>query len=213
MHTVNNEFIYSLFQDHYYSRQFTVYSDTEIRVYEAVQCLRKSYLTRRKKFMMSPNKIVIVDFGNIVHNALENQLLKHGYSIEKEKRYTFKDMELIGHPDALHDTYSLELKTCSKLPHQALIHHVLQDNAYNFIADKEIGYIAYIQKTIGFVKTFPIKRDKNYFLHILLRAYRLSYCLRHNIVPEPEPSWLCQYCEYIGICPNPQKYTSRAGGL
>jgi hypothetical protein len=117
------------------------------------------------------------------------------------------------HVDALHVDHTLEIKTISSMPTEILSQHFLQSNTYVNVHKKSIGYVAYIHKPSGIIKVFSHAPETRPFNYVCLRALRLAYHLRQNMTPPPEPSWLCQFCEYVKKCPNPQRKFSRKGGM
>jgi len=213
VHTVDANFLYSLFSKVYYEQELPNYDWNEAGTTESVQCLRKSFYQRKLARKLYEPKTVILSFGRIVHIALQEQLKQHGYNVEVEKPIPIQNITLYTHTDALHDTHTLELKTITSMPSQILLHHFHQANAYTVAHKKPIGYVAYIHKPSGIIKVFPYKPIIESFNYVCARAVRLSYSLRHNIVPDPEPSWLCRYCEYIDLCPTPKKTTPQKGGI
>jgi len=201
--TIDANFIYELFSDIYYTRKFPVYTDQECSVTEAVQCLLKSFLFRKSKRILLNPKIVILSFGDLVHEAIRKPLEKHHFICEFENSIPITKYTLYSHSDAVGDLYGLELKTITRMPHEILTHHFLQTNTYHYI-NKELPYhVVYIHKPSGTVKVFPLQPHRESFDYITRRAVRLCYCLERNLMPKPEPSWLCQYCEYVDVCPNP----------
>lgn len=210
---VNPQFLYDVFSDVYYEHEYPTYTDYQVSTTESVQCLLKSFLNRKYHRRLLDQKIVILSFGKIIHLAVQKSLLHYGYQAEVEKPYPISDIELFTHADALHQTHGLELKTISTMPNEVLSHHYLQSNTYMTVHQKPEWYIGYIHKPSGIIKTFPIQQSNTAFQYVVLRAIRLSNCLRRNTLPNAEPDWLCQYCEYIDICPNPKRYVSKTGGL
>jgi CRISPR/Cas system-associated exonuclease Cas4 (RecB family) len=209
---VTDQFLYSLFSNVYYEHTQPQYGSNECGTTEAVQCLLKSFYQRKVNRHLLEPKIVILSFGRIVHLALQDKLFKHGYHVEVEKPVVYDKFTLYTHTDALHDTHILEIKTCSSIPHQILQHHFLQANTYAVAHNKPVGYVAYIHKPSGIIKTLWFQPQTQAYQYVLLRAYRLTACLKTNTCPEPEPSWLCRYCEYVDLCPNPQRSFGRKGG-
>lgn len=207
--SVTDKNIYQMFAEVYYKRQFKVYQQNEIHVTEATQCLLKSFFQRKLQRALLEPKVVVLSFGNLIHEALHEPLERRGYKTEQEGKYPLGNIALYGHTDALASDHTLEFKTISRMPHSPLSHHILQDNAYNFIFDRPIGYIPYIHKPSGLVVVFPIEKREDQFKYVCLRAIRLSAMLRSNTMPPSEPSWLCQYCEYILECPSPLKTTRK----
>jgi CRISPR/Cas system-associated exonuclease Cas4 (RecB family) len=210
---VNDQFLYSLFSDLYYEQEYPQYDWNQITTTEAVQCLLKSFYQRKLAYKLYEPKTVILGFGRIVHIALQKQLQQHGYETEVEKPYQIENIQLMTHTDALHTNHTLELKTISSMPTEILSQHYLQSNTYINVHKKPIGYVAYIHKPSGIIKVFNHKPETRPFEYVCLRALRLSHNLRHSITPVPEPSWLCQYCEYVKHCPNPQKTFGKKGAF
>jgi CRISPR/Cas system-associated exonuclease Cas4 (RecB family) len=197
--------VYEMFAEIYYGRIYVPLSNEEIHVTEATQCLLKSFYQRKLQRVLLEPKMVVLSFGDLVHKALQEPLKRRDYSVEVEGRHTVNGVTLIGHTDALHSDHLLEIKTISRIPHDSLQHHRLQCNSYNFMFNKDIGSIIYIHKPSGTIRIFDVPKDEESFQYVCLRAYRLSACLKNNVQPKPEPSWLCSYCEYIDICPSPLK--------
>lgn len=210
---VNDQFLYSLFSQVYYEYEYPKYDWNQVSTTESVQCLLKSFFQRKLAYKLLEPKTVILSFGRIVHLALQKPLEQHGYEVEAEKPYPIENMELMTHTDALHPTHTLELKTISSMPTTILSHHFLQSNTYVNVHKKPVGYVGYIHKPSGICKVFPHKPEIRPFNYVCLRALRLALHLRQNMTPVPEPSWLCQYCEYVKLCPNPQRKFGRKGGM
>ena len=206
MMSVTQKDMYEMFAEIYYKRVFRPYTDTEIHVTEATQCLLKSFYQRKLQRALLEPKVVVLSFGTLVHEALHEPLERRGYKCELEGKYEIGDVTLYGHGDAVANDHGLELKTITRMPTDVLSHHKLQANAYSFIFDKPEWYVAYIHKPSGLCKVFNVPRDENMFKYVVMRAVRLSTLLRKNQTPEPEPSWLCAYCEYIDICPRAYKH-------
>jgi len=198
---IDEQFMYELFGELYYSRALREYNDDEISTTESIQCLLKTFFQRKMPRKLFQPKIVVLSFGDIVHTALREPLIRRGYNVEKEGKWDLHNGTLYVHSDAVYTDHTLETKTVSRMPHNPLIHHFLQDNTYNFVLDKPIGYLAYLHKPSGFIKVFPCERSERSFEYVTLRAVRGIHHFTTNTMPKPEPSWLCKYCEYVDLCP------------
>lgn len=209
----DSQLLYRMFADVFYPTEYLTTNPNEVHVTEATQCLLKSFLQRIKGRKLLDAKVVILSFGRITHKALQEQLIKHGYTVEVEKRYEFNNTTLLSHVDALAEDHILEIKTISRIPKEPLPHHYLQANAYSFIYDKPISYIAYIHKPSGICTILPCPKDLTRFEYVCYRAVRLAYYTRTNTMPTPDPSWLCRYCEYTDLCPKTQQTHSNKGGF
>ena len=201
---VTEKDIYKFFSEIYYKHEPREYKDDEVHVTEAIQCLLKSFYQRKLKRELYDSKIVVLSFGTLIHEALQDVLKKRGYALEVEGRKKLDGVILYAHADALHDDHILEFKTITRFPSEPLNHHKLQLNAYLHIFNKPIGYLVYVHKPSGTVKVYNVTPNETSFKYICLRASRLVAHLKSNKMPEPEPSWLCDYCEYVDVCPNPK---------
>jgi hypothetical protein len=210
---IDEHFIYSLFADYYYERELKEYGWDDIPTHETVQCLLKSFYERKIGRRLLAPKIVMLSFGNLTHDALQEQLVKLNYQVEPEALYQIQNITFHNHTDAVHETHTLEIKTCSALPHEILPHHFLQANAGLIMNKRDIGYVAYIHKSSGICRVFHHSPIIDSFNYLLLRAVRLSVHLRQNITPQPEPSWLCRFCEYLVECPTHGKAWHDRGGF
>jgi len=202
---VTADFVYQLFSDIYYTKEFPVYTDRECSTTEAIQCLLKSFFTRKVTRRMADSKIVILSFGDLVHMALREPLQKRKYDTEVENATNLGRYMLWSHMDTGNKVHGMEFKTISRRPHQILTHHFLQGNTYYHVNKLESFDVVYIHKPSGLVFPFPLQPHKDSYDFVTRRATRLCWCLEHNVMPEAEPSWLCQYCEYVDLCPTPQR--------
>jgi CRISPR/Cas system-associated exonuclease Cas4 (RecB family) len=201
MSEVNEAMMYECVSEIYYSRVFREYTDTQVSVFETCQCLLKSFYQRELHWKLQDNKLVILSFGNLVHEALREPLERRGFKHELEGVIPVNGVELFAHGDAVRDDCGIDHKTCSTLPHEPLSHHYAQCNAYMHVFNKPKWYLNYVHKPSGMIKVFPLIPNEDAFKVNCLRAVRLSHCLRTKTMPQPEVDWLCRYCEYKPICP------------
>ena len=201
--SVTERTIYEMFSEVYYKRAFRAYTNDECSVTESIQCLLKSFFQRKLRRALHEPKIVILSFGSIVHEALREPLIRRKYEVEKEISVAIRDVLMYAHGDAVHTDHGLEFKTITARPTRVLSHHYLQANSYTYMFQKPLWYVDYIHKPSGYNKVFSVIPNEEAFRYVTLRAYRLCTCLRSNTMPPPEPSWLCTYCEYRDLCPNP----------
>jgi CRISPR/Cas system-associated exonuclease Cas4 (RecB family) len=207
------QFFYNLFSKIYYQRELPNYDNNEVSTTQAIQCLLKSFYERKLGRKLLEPKVVILSFGTIVHSALQDVLRKEGYETEVEKGFDIPNGTLFTHTDALHPEHSLEIKTITGMPHEILSQHYLQSNTYTSVHRRPIGYVGYIHKPSGICKVFSHQQDQRQFEYVLMRSVRLITHLKTNSTPVPEPSWLCQYCEYTDLCPAPKPAKRARGGL
>lgn len=201
--SVTSKLMYEMFGEVYYKEAFRAYTKDECSTTEAIQCLLKSFYQRNIRRALLEPKIVILSFGKLVHGALREPLLRRNYKVEVEGTYPIRDTTLYAHGDAVATRHGLEFKTITARPTRVLSHHYLQVNSYLHVFDKPVWYVDYIHKPTGFNRVFPVTPNEEAFRYVCLRALRLCTCLRTNTMPKPEPSWLCSYCEYRDVCPNP----------
>jgi CRISPR/Cas system-associated exonuclease Cas4 (RecB family) len=211
--TIDSSFLYRTFSHIYYTQQLPEYDNNECSTTQSVQCLLKSFNERKFGRKLLDSKITLLTFGRIIHLALQDDLKKEGFDIEVEKQQDLPNGILWTHTDAIKDKASMEIKTISSMPTDILSHHYLQSNTYVNVNKLEIGYVPYIHKPSGIIKVFSHKPDQRQYIYVCSRATRLIHHLRTNVRPEPEPSWLCQYCEYTDICPAPKPLKRAKGGF
>jgi CRISPR/Cas system-associated exonuclease Cas4 (RecB family) len=210
---INPQFFYNLFSNIHYEQERPVYDNDECSVTQAVQCLLKSFYERKFNRKLLEPKVVILSFGRIIHLALQEQLQTLGYQTEAEAYVEIPQGKMWAHCDALGQNHMLEIKTISRIPNEILSHHYLQSISYTSIFKIPHGYVGYIHKPSGIIKVFPHEQDPRQYAYVLMRSARLITCLKRNTTPEPEPSWLCQYCEYPDLCPSQQKLRRGKGGM
>ena len=201
---VTSDMVYEAFR-RFLARQLRFYGDgSVIHVGEACGCLRKAYYTRRGGSAdlshIAPSKRVIMGLGLSTHLVFEEILKEMGYESEQEVVREFDGFKLAGTPDAVSDDHVVEIKTCNRLPDEAYPHHAMQLNAYLGLLGKSLGYIVYICKRDGNVRVFQIGYDERMFQDLLSRAARLHRHLREDSPPPPEPSFICNYCEWKWQC-------------
>lgn len=210
---MNEQFVYDLFSKAYYRKGFRRYNDDECSVTQTTTCLLKAFYDRKMRREFADRKKVILMWGTLLHRTIQKELVDEHFRIENETSMRFRDITLYGHSDAVNDISIFELKGVSRLPYEPLHHHALQTNAYLFLEDKKQAYIAYVHKSSGTVKLFTLIPNTEIFEYTKLRALRLCTHLQRNVIPQPEPSWECRYCEYTDICPTQGKGVSRSAGF
>jgi len=203
---MNEDYIYYLFNETYKKHYYPVDDVDVIHVYEAVQCLLKSYYTRKHKRNLYNEKVVVLTIGEAIHKILQETMNGWGWETEKEVYYDAGRFRLVGHIDAFYNSTVVELKSVSVLPKQPLLEHRLQTNAYIKMSNATVGYIAYINKRNGKVRVFPVGFNLQDWVAVLNRAEFLHDCLRNGKKPPiGEFGWLCKYCEYVDVCKPPVK--------
>jgi len=210
---MNAEYIYQLFSKAYYRKGFRAYNDDECSVTQTTTCMLKAFYDRKMRREFADNKKVILMWGTLLHRAVQHELQEDGFGIEDEASMRFSNVTLYGHVDAIDDTSILELKGVSRLPQEVLSHHRLQTVGYAYLFDRDDNTVAYVHKPSGTVKTFKVLRDDRLFDYLKLRAVRLCTHLQRNVMPQPEPSWECRFCEYPDICPTRGTAISRRAGF
>jgi len=170
-----------------------------IYVTELTQCLLKSWYNRAMGVPPSDEKIVVLLLGDDVHYLINSQFpLGEGEkSFEKE----YNGVRIRGRVDRIVGSTILEFKTTSRIPTEPLSHHVDQMQLYFWLTDTEKGFLVYVAKTNGKVRVFEVFRDDEKIKELLEKAVKLSESLKKGEPPEPENSWLCDYCEYKSQCP------------
>ena len=197
--------VYAAFRNMLLKHLRIVDKDT-VHVGEVVQCLRKSWFNRKYGDLKNLNhlsnaKCVILGLGFASHFVLEEALRELGYVVEKPVTVEFPNgLKLIGTPDGFNSQVVLEIKTVNSIPSKPYEHHVLQLNAYLNMLNMDLGLIIYISKRDGRIKIFEVRRDTRKYLQVIERARLLHKYLKENIPPDPEPSRLCDFCEWKLWC-------------
>ena len=200
---MRSEDIYEAFRKFLVSRLRVVDDDT-VHVGEVCGCLRKSWFTRkygsRDLSHIARSKRVVLGLGLSTHLVLEKVLEELGYSTEKQVVIELNGFKLAGTPDAVGDSHVVEIKTTNRIPDEPFPNHVMQLNAYLGLLGKSTGYIVYICKRDGQVKVFHHSFNEVMFREVLKRAAKLNQHIKEDTVPEAEPSYLCNYCEWRWKC-------------
>lgn len=170
-----------------------------IYVTELTQCLRKSWYARAMGIPPADEKIVVLLLGDDVHYLINSQFpLGEGEkSFEKE----YNGVRVRGRVDRIVGSTILEFKTISRLPQEPLPHHVEQMQLYFWLSDSSKGFLVYVAKTNGGIRVFEVERDEETIKMLLEKAVMLSDSLKKGEPPDPEKSWLCDYCEFRAQCP------------
>ena len=202
---MRSEEIYEAFRKFLASRLRIVGDDT-VHVGEVCGCPRKAYFTRKygSKDLshIAPSKRVVLGLGLSTHLVLEKVLEELGYTTEHQVIIELDGFKLAGTPDAVSNSHVVEIKTVNRVPDEPFPNHVMQLNAYLGLLRKSTGYIVYICRRDGQVKVFPHSFSEVMFREVLKRAAKLYRHIREDTVPEAEPSYLCNYCEWKWKCLN-----------
>ncbi len=207
-HHVSEGLIYQLFRQ-MLKEELRISKPDEIHVSEVVGCLRKAYYYRKYGdplylSHLADTKCVILGLGIAMHRGLQMQFIRLGYRVEVPVGVTIESEDgaftLVGTPDVVGRDHIIELKTVNKIPERPYDHHVMQLNAYLWMTNRETGYIVYVCKKDGSVKVHMILRREKLWRKTIERAKLLYHCLKHDIVPPPEYSHLCKYCEFAFRC-------------
>ncbi len=200
---VSAEVIYEAFRKFLASRLRVVDDDT-VHVGEVVGCLRKAFYSRRYGDRdlrhLTPSKRVVLSLGMSAHLVLEEVLREAGYRTEEQVIKEFNGFKLAGTPDAVNGEHVLEIKTVSKIPDEPYPHHVMQLNTYLGMLGYSTGYIIYINRRDGQVSVVPHNFNEVMYREVVRRAEALHKHLKDGTLPEAEPSYLCNYCEWRWRC-------------
>jgi len=197
------EALYRAYED---TNRFSNLPPNEVHVTEITYCLRKAYYARMSQSKPPIDKVTILQLGRALHELIQKYVRNHEIHSELEVTYPFREITLHGTIDLLIDGTIIELKTVSKKPQNIYPHHYAQVNAYyHMLRDagydvSEPVYVVYINKRTGEVKIFSAIPAQNDFMVTLMRAYQLYNCLLQRRLPAPEPSHLCEYCEFRMEC-------------
>jgi len=169
-----------------------------IYVTDVTQCLLKSWYQRTFGEPPSDEKVVILVLGDDVHYILNESFPIGEGEMSAEKEY--KGVRIRGRADRVLSSSIVEFKTVNMVPKEPYNHHVRQVQLYLWLFDKPYAFIVYVSKKDGKVKAFKVERSDEAINELLERAATLSRHLREGTRPEPEPNWMCKYCEYAAFC-------------
>jgi len=217
---VNENLIYEAFRK-FLTKSLRPLDEETVHVGEVVQCLRKSFYTRRfgskELTHLEKTKFIILGLGLSTHLVLEEVLKELGCATEFTQIGTIvtKDYQIriAGTPDAFNDKFVIEIKTVNKIPEKPYKHHLMQLNAYLWLTHRRIGYIVYIEKKTGRVKVFEHTFNDELHDEFIRRAIKYYEAIKYNITPEREESFLCNYCEWKFMCYESKAKESRRKGL
>ncbi len=172
---------------------------TTICVTEISQCLLKSWFERTIRVPPSENKIILMVLGDSTH-----YLMKDYFPLGKGENFGEKllnnEIKIVGRADRVLEKYIIEFKTVSRIPDNPYETHINQVQLYLWLFEKEKAFIVYVSRTNGNVKIFEIMRDDSKVKELLERAKILAKSLKEGVVPKPEESVLCNFCEYKELC-------------
>jgi len=178
---------------------------SEIHVSDIANCLRRSYYSRKQPKKVDLVSAMRMKFGTTLHEYIQNELLKYGFSKEVRVVTDCKDFRIIATPDLIHEEKGIvvELKTTNSnliTPHE---NYVKQLKMYMRLLSDHItvtkGYIVVINRDSGYVRAFEVNEMFD-FDYIYNRAKKLYECLINDTPPEPEYSNLCTWCPYRKEC-------------
>lgn len=184
--------------------------------------------------------------GTGIHDVIEKMLTySHAGSVstEQEVRMVYgtehnseKEITLVGHYDAIvsmptrNGKYKqqvlLDFKGCNSRAYamrlkddNAQPHHVMQVNAYAFIAGVRRFAIVYINRDSGEHQAFIYQTSEALFESCADRLVCINICMRNNIAPEIDcEDWECRYCpcaghECLGKSAEAEKAADKAKGV
>jgi len=173
-------------------------SDT-IYVTEVSQCLLKSWFQRTVAEPPSDNKIILMVMGDSAHYLMKDYFPLGSGEMGVEK--TIDGVKIKGRADRVGEDFIIEFKTVSYIPKSPYEAHIKQAQLYLWLFEKNIAFIIYVSRANGEINIFRIERDDKLIKELLDRAKILSSYLKRGVMPKPEKSNLCNYCEYIDLCP------------
>ncbi len=173
------------------------------RVSEVGKCMRFLYFTRvlgRLEDISSKPEVVE---GKTLHENFQNEWIEQVDSEakqEEEAMFLHDKFVVRGKADIVSGDKVIEIKTTNKLPPRPYETHVRQLNFYLGLFKLEHGLLIYLLRNGNGRREFEVGFDEGMFLNDLRRFEKLYECLTSFIVPEKEPSPLCNFCEYRFLC-------------
>jgi len=191
-------------------RMRRVYPDDVISVTEASHpCLRWAYLGRRRQPKPTGYE-ALLHLGNAIHEMIQIELTREGYETEVRLALNLDGIRIVGRADAVRYEVTplaeevavdvLEFKTVEELPKKPHEHHVMQLQAYLNILESDVGHIIYIDRRVGRIKVFKVRRNPKALNKIKERAKQLHEYLMKDELPPPKQGPWCNYCPYKLYC-------------
>jgi len=167
-------------------------------------CPRLIFLSRIKPTEETIDTKKIYLIGDIFHKFCEENLFK-GYQTEQKIEYDNSEFKIIGKVDAYNETEVIDFKTCkdTKYLYEPKIENVIQLNVYMKILGLNTGRLIYIGKQDFKIKEFHISYDESMFKETEAKLRFINNKLKENASFEEiniEPSQLCFWCKYKGLC-------------
>lgn len=188
-------------RDAYFSEREVVKSAPTNVVYptELNQCLRKSWYERAVAEPPPPERLVLFLLGEKLHDVAE-EYFPIGTG-EKIFEKTVEGVVIRGRLDRELPSCLVEFKSTTNIPESPRPYHVDQAQLYMWLTEKDLAFIVYVSKNTGEVKAFQVQRDEKRIEELLKRAVDYSGHLKTGVPPQPEPGFLCKYCDYAQLCP------------
>lgn len=175
-------------------------------------CLREMYFNIvLREELYGEDEVKGLDEDGIMTLWIGKKLHELKMSEFHEKQYRLGDV--VGRIDELiqfgNNYVIVDKKTTRQLPNKPYEHHIKQVEYYSALIwsidkiDVKYGCVLYIdvnnKKTKAYV--FEIKKDKAEILkEIMEKVSKLKEYMMKQQVPEPNPTWKCQFCKWFERC-------------
>jgi len=182
--------------DVYFTGQIRYYEEhPQFSVSQITCCLRRSALQFTKDYFVDINTIVAAVNGTLIHKGLSEYFkTKQGYLSEYKMEKKFGDFLLTG----TLDLYSYKTKTIYDFKTSSSVKpwYRRQLNIYKQMLDLPVEKLAIVLTN----KKFSVVYVEEDPVNIHERLEVLNNAINKGILPEPEPSELCNYCEVKEFC-------------
>ncbi|MHA1329789.1 MAG: PD-(D/E)XK nuclease family protein [Candidatus Hodarchaeales archaeon] len=163
-------------------------------------CLRKLYFKRTilLPFRRREKSLLLFETGNVFHWFLQSLFPEN--ETERPVRLKFKEFNIIGRADLVHNGEIYEFKAVSSLPSLPYEIHECQVEVYMRGLRKKTATIVYVKKTTFDTLEFQVQRDDLRWKEICLKVRKVVEALKNKVAPEPNFSPSCRWCPYYSIC-------------
>ena len=198
------ELVFKAFEIAYDSRK-REHEPNSLAISHISDCALRCYYTYTLDLPPDPTSKALAMMGTLIHELIQEQLIKEGYEAEKPVTIKISDnLRLSGHVDLANDETAIELKTVSRVPEKPYPKHVEQLNLYLHALGYSLGYLIYISRANARIKSFRVDYSESLAKHSIEKAKVIAKAIElkdPSIIPPSfaEPD-LCFFCEYRVIC-------------
>ena len=198
------ELVFKAFEIAYDSRKRERESNS-LAISLVSDCALRCYYTYTLDLPPDPVNKALSMMGTLIHELIQKQLTRHGYTAEKPVTIEISDnLRLSGHVDLANDETAIELKTVSRVPEKPYPKHVEQLNLYLHALGYSHGYLIYISRANARIKSFRVDYSESLAKHSIEKSKVIAKAIELKdpslIPPNLANTDLCFFCEYRVTC-------------